>query len=1785
MKYNQWCRKRTGGGESGYPVGSVWSAGLTGAGRVRSVMRAWSVAVLALLLSGCLSDLDGPEGSHIWVSGLLSIAHYSGEDGEALDLYLRVGVLDMAADTDTSLLWVLRRNRELAAYDHAGEQQDELSLAIDAVSGDLPDHSVVRAHRGVVWIAGERFVTLVENGEQLWQRELPRHLIAVSHDLEHNRLWLLTKDYLLAYERDGERLREIELPRHGFGRPRSLAYDASNGWIAVATNKALHLFDSSGQILSERDIRQIDQLVSDPEGNLWAAARRSLYKIDIQALEVVDTLNLPVNHIDQLRRDPLNAGVWGMAEDNIFWVDGDAQGHGAFLASIAARTFIVSYDDTEKPVIQITSPPDETAVLPSPEFVLEATDNIRVDPATFGFAVNGASIPVDCAGGATDASQYTCTLGTALTDLDQPPGGRYSVSATVSDPSGNRSEPATVNVYLDSDGDGVHDGEDAFPDDPSETSDLDNDGVGDNSDPDRDGDGISNEYEEQLGTDPNDPGDTPPDLDADGTPDSLDDDRDGDGVDNEQDAFPDDPSETSDLDGDGVGDNSDPDRDGDGVDNDQDAFPDDPSESSDLDEDGIGDNADPERDGDGVDNEEDAFPNDPQRWQLPPVRNLSVGLEAEQERVRVQWEPPADLENVNGYTVYRSTGADGNTVAIGATHEPAFTEYTDTDITNGALYRYRIVAVTANGLEGQAVNSEPLFAAFNNTSVEGFEAARSPVAVQLQWQTAAVDGYRIYRADSGNDEASLADTGISSYLDDTALWDTDYQYRVSALLNLVRPDTGETVTVEGPLSAPVGIDALPPLGLSLDDTEAGDDGMLEKTVAGDGDVVLTGAYTNAVGAVRVTAEHDGTIFNVDGINGEFRMVIPPASSGTVWTLTGSETTVTDREAELNVRIVRDETAPTITFDNPAQTVLDAETLTVSGTITDDRGVVDTARLGSDRYPDTAFSVIRLADNRFTGEVPLALGDNTLTLTAADRAGNMATASLSARRRAGVEPKLSIDSPVHGAVLDSAAIAVKGTLYTGLASESIRVSLQGRTIFPDAGANAGEYPFQFDNIRLQPGVNELTVIADTTAGQAQATTVVTYNAGDEAGDDGPAAPVLTVDSPRQGGVIRKDNVTVRGTVSTTVPPVTLTINADPVNLPGSDGGGGTFSYPVDVSASEGPLEFKLVATDADGNSVEQNLAVTRDITAPVIEFDDSGLQTPPTANTVNQLPYRLSGRVLDANLSQLTINGNGISMMPAEVEYQYTFDAALELPSGTGHHITLEARDRAGNTAARELIFDVALQVGIEIISPRDGARIAAQAGGSRIDVAARLSNLEETHRVQLKIDNGAPQSMNLDGNAATAIVATDVSGGEHELQIQILDTADNVVSERRSRFSLVDASSEPMAVIRSEPANRATGVATNQAVTVHFNRPIDPHLVEINLKETVHGLNYDLSGQTGKSLGEIALPELVEVHRSMEPVAGDLFYGQDLRFVTFHADRHYGFDAQLYADVVYDGELLSRFSFSTEPLPTLITGSVADQLDAALGGIKVSLPDMNLATRTKPNGNFNIRVNAANRPTGNGRYRIVYNAGLADRRFGSHERLIDLQVGRLNRLDPQVLPQLSPSIPFVTVAGGQSDVYLAGGDLTLDLSSARLVFANGRNSGNVHVQFTTFGDLGVPVDNTLVPLWMYAVQPSGIEVEGDPALEIRMPALYGSYDYIPPDGTYVALLGYDASADRLLPVGAGRIEDGWVHSVGALQLENLNYLGYAFAPGDAQNVLARYADGEITSLLRLRSELSNLLGP
>ena len=174
-------------------------------------------------------------------------------------------------------------------------------------------------------------------------------------------------------------------------------------------------------------------------------------------------------------------------------------------------------------------------------------------------------------------------------------------------------------IDIDSDGDGVFNENDAFPNNAAETMDSDLDGVGDNAD------AFPNDATETLDSDGDEVGDNADAFPNDAT-ETLD--SDGDTVGDNADVFPTDATETMDSDNDTVGDNADAfpndanetmDSDNDTVGDNADAFPNDPSETMDSDGDGVGDNADAfpndatetvDTDSDGTGDNTDVFPTD-----------------------------------------------------------------------------------------------------------------------------------------------------------------------------------------------------------------------------------------------------------------------------------------------------------------------------------------------------------------------------------------------------------------------------------------------------------------------------------------------------------------------------------------------------------------------------------------------------------------------------------------------------------------------------------------------------------------------------------------------------------------------------------------------------------------------------------------------------------------------------------------------------------------------------------------------------------------------------------------------------------------------------------------------------------------------------------------------------------------------------------------------------------------------------------------------------------------------
>lgn len=244
----------------------------------------------------------------------------------------------------------------------------------------------------------------------------------------------------------------------------------------------------------------------------------------------------------------------------------------AYTWSVDANAY--SFQDAEFPVASVVS----IFFGSGPGLLTLTTEPVKVASVDVTISASGTLDVVNPAApdensGANVQARFDGTRSFSLFAANLQ-GGSLAFSATGDDGgTGGGGAPGGAPQPNDQDGDGVVDVDDAFPDNPQETTDTNDDGLGNNTDPDDDSDGVVDE----------------------------------------DDAFPIDPAETTDSNGDGVGDNEDSDRDGDNVANDGDAFPDDPTEAMDTDDDGVGNNADTDDDGDDVADADDAFPLDPNR--------------------------------------------------------------------------------------------------------------------------------------------------------------------------------------------------------------------------------------------------------------------------------------------------------------------------------------------------------------------------------------------------------------------------------------------------------------------------------------------------------------------------------------------------------------------------------------------------------------------------------------------------------------------------------------------------------------------------------------------------------------------------------------------------------------------------------------------------------------------------------------------------------------------------------------------------------------------------------------------------------------------------------------------------------------------------------------------------------------------------------------------------------------------------------------------------------------------
>jgi len=1054
----------------------------------------------------------------------------------------------------------------------------------------------------------------------------------------------------------------------------------------------------------------------------------------------------------------------------------------------------------------------------------------------------------------------------------------------------------------------------------------------------------------------------------------------------------------------------------------------------------------------------------------------------------------------------------------------------------------------------------------NATPISNPSASWKNAHARLAWNSVQGFTYRIYQGVTQDNIAAIADSNDAIFSDPSSKFYNTYYYQLATVKHHAHPYADKVYESVGPRSDVMDLKALPVPVVTIAGAEQKPDGKFNLPVGINGPYEIQGTYALITGDMTVQATKAGATNSGSGGGGGgggiFSIQLPEIGT---WEIKVSEN-LSGKYNILTLILVKDEVGPDLAVDGPPELTSVDNYIVVAGVAADKDSGLDSVVITSSRYTASSFGAIVDSLGKFSAEIPLKFGANQLSVIARDKVGNQSQQAMTVTVQPTALPRVIIHEPASGATVAVETIDMAGEVRSSLPAEQIRLELAGQIAFP-TGAD-GEYTFEFKNIRLAAGPNNLAVQATTPYGTVRAQATVHYLIEDQATQ--PEPPSIEIDAQGPEIYVTEDFVVVQGTAGSDAGIQQVTVNGQEVDLIGSTNYGTFESLLQFTDPDPGPMTITVEVTDENGQTSTVTYVVRHDSSSPVIEFADPALQPMPAVNTVGETPYTLSGTVSDENLAGFSINDQNVALLPAPAgENRYTFETGIPLVRGTQMPLTLAAWDHAGNRFEAQLTLQLDAALDIEVISPRDGSELSASADTLDAAVTVRVPGLAAGDRVRVRIDDAAALDLSLTG--ATANGTLTVSDGDHRMAVEVVDENGTVLARQTSRFSVVNTAGMPLTMERQEPANSETGVEPNAFIAFYFNKPIDPQQLQIQVLETVHGLNYE-APEKGADITQLSEIELVEVHRDREPVPGGLSHFPGNTMAAYYPQRDLAYGATVYVEVMHNNEALARTSFDVRPLPTFIQGFVADQFMQPIAGVAVEIPELGRTASTDGNGSYGFGFgDQAHETIPAGRYRGVVNPNLSNRSFGTVERWINVEGGRLNSVGMTLLPILNPEEPFRHIASGQQAAVLAGGDLTLGLADAGLIFPDGNDEGDVHVQFMKLEQIAYPTLPSATPNWALAVQPMGVEVRGPVALTFAMPPLYGSHDYVAHIGERVVLVGYDPAALQLVPVGVGLVDadNNQVTSEGEVALERLDYLGYALVDVEEQAILERFANGEI----------------
>ncbi|MGD0338062.1 MAG: hypothetical protein ABSB78_04685 [Bacteroidota bacterium] len=313
---------------------------------------------------------------------------------------------------------------------------------------------------------------------------------------------------------------------------------------------------------------------------------------------------------------------------------------------------------------------------------------------------------------------------------------------------------------------------------------------------------------------------------------------------------------------------------------------------------------------------------------------------------------------------------------------------------------------------------------------------------------------------------------------------------------------------------------------------------------------------------------------------------------------------------------RDMQPPVLMIISPIDSLVTRDSvLFVQGTAFDSVGITltvngDTVAIG--------------ADGAWSKQITLREGKTTISIVVIDLAGNTTTLTRHITRDT-LPPVITISTPSDGFITRQTKVEV-----TALIQDSTKVSVKVN----DSTVNVTAGGVVNTDVMLIQGTDTIKVSAVDAAGNSSERRCIVVC------DTLP--PVLTITAPADSVVLRKDTISISGTVLDSTG-VNVKINGDSVSVEAD----GSFSKNVNVMVGENI--YTITATDLAGNTTTAVRHVIRDTSSAIISYDElvdsltaasTGISDP--FSVISNICEKKEGAIqaLDELLSQDVVSDSG-----------------------------------------------------------------------------------------------------------------------------------------------------------------------------------------------------------------------------------------------------------------------------------------------------------------------------------------------------------------------------------------------------------------------------------------------------------------------------------------------------------------------------------------------------------------